>query len=187
MNKQDDNLLGGLDWDMEPSRDLWPEISAKLQHSNSFEKNDYIEQTPSVNNIRSHPSWMPVAMAACLMIAIGSLSLSYYSMNRNSEYMELQAAVLMQHQETIRAIEAQHEEVKTNLVALLNNENGALNPTLVAEAHSILNTTDAASEHIKRAIENSPDKQAYLKMLVETYQRETDLLKRIKLSQELSI
>ena len=163
MNKQNDNLLGNLDWDIEPSRDLWPEISAKLKQDSNLsgatdlQSTDGFEPLQVRDNIRSHPSWMPVAMAACLTIAIGSLSLSYYSMNRNSEYMELQAAVLMQHQETIRAIEAQHEEVKTNLVALLSNQNGALSPTLVAEAQAILNTTDAASEQIKRAIENSPD------------------------------
>lgn len=191
MNRQNDNLLDSLNWDIEPERDLWPEISAKLEKQTSATAIQApIDETPLASNgaqVSTLHRWMPAAMAACLMIAVGSMWLSYYSMNRNSEYMELQATLLMQHQETIRAIEAQHQEVKTRLVALLENEADVLDPILVSEAQSILDTTESASAEIKRAIENAPNKQAYLNMLVKTYQRETDLLKRIKLGQELSI
>ena len=177
--------LDELNWDIEPKRDLWPEIAARIeQDSGAYIDGNNVK--PII--VKQHtPAWMSIAMAACLMIAIGSVSLSYYSMQRNDEYLQVHATVLMQHQETIRAIEAQHQEVKTRLVALLNNPDGSLNPNLVAEANAILSTTSQASAQIKQAIHNAPDKQGYLNMLVKTYQRETELLNRIKLSQELSI
>lgn len=179
MTEKTKGLLDTLNWNMEPDRDLWPDIAARID-----EDSRYAYATPI---IKKSPTWMPIAMAACLVLAIGSVSMSYYSMQRNTQYLELQATVLMQHQETIRSIEAQHQDVKLRLTALLSNPNGNLDPTLVAEANKILATTSTASDQIKRAIENSPDKQAYLAMLVKTYQRETELLNRIKLGQELSI
>ena len=179
--QRDKGALDQLNWDMEPERDLWPNIAARIKEEAPVQSN--VTQLP----VRSTPMWMPVAMAACLVLAVGSVSFSYYAMQRNNEYMELQATVLMQHQETIRAIEAQHQDVKLRLASLLSNPDGNLDPTLVAEANAILDTTSAASEEIKQAIANAPDKQAYLAMLVKTYQRETELLDRIKLGQELSI
>lgn len=178
MSNTPKNQLESLDWDMQPERDLWPGIAARIEQ----------ESVSTVHSPKpSTPIWMPVAMAACLMLAVGSVSFSYYAMQRNEQYMELQATVLMQHQETIRAIEAQHQEVKVRLAALLSNPDGNLDPQLVSEANEILEATNVASEQIKQAIANAPDKQAYLAMLVNTYQRETELLNRIKLGQELSI
>lgn len=191
--------LDALDWDIQPERDLWPSIKAQIenQSAESLRKTQvtHTAKTEPTNRVETNvvelkyktPAWMSVAMAACLMVAVGALSISYYAMERNEQYLNLQASVLMQHQETIRAIDAQHQETKNRLVSLLSNPQNNLNPTLVADARAILNTTEAASLQIKQAIEDAPDKRAYLNMLVETYQREAELLNRIKLGQELSI
>ncbi|MEO0367998.1 MAG: hypothetical protein AAF197_04340 [Pseudomonadota bacterium] len=180
MSMQDQKSgLHQLNWDLEPDRDLWPSIEARLEARS--------EQLPSRTNRHAPPLWMSLAMAACVILAIGSVTISYLSMQQNNRYMQMQASILMQHQKTIRSIEVQHEEVKAQLVTLLSNQNAHLNPRLVAEANSILSTTQSASSQIKRAIENHPDQQDYLTMLVKIYQQEAELLKRIQLSQELSI
>ncbi len=188
MNKSDRTLLHDLEWDIPPDRDLWPEIAAQLQHQQEANNADKAARW-SVPH-----TWMPTAMAACLMLALTSLGVSYYSVQRNAQiaertdqYLEFQAAILAQHQATINAMEAQQQEVRLHLAAILSDDASGLNPRLVADARAVLVTTATASAQIKAAIEHSPDQSTYLKLMASTYQREADLLKRIKLGQELAI
>ncbi len=188
MEENNRTLLNSLDWDIPPERDLWPGIAAQLHEKPSF---DTVEK-PTGWALRQQ--WMPTAMAACLMLALTSLGISYYSVQqnselaqRNSQYLELQAAILAQHQATINAMETQQQEVRLRLAAILSDEANALNPQLVADARAVLDTTAVASAQIKAAIQNSPDQASYLQLLANTYQREADLLRRIKLGQELAI
>ena len=176
MNKSP-SILDSLDWDIEPSRDLWPEIEAKLS-----------EHTVSTAPIyQTQSKWMPMAMAACLMLTVGSMSFSFYALNQNNQQVQMQTALLLQQQEAIRSIELQHEEVKSQLVGLLQNPGDTLSPTLVADANDILNTTELAAKQLKRAIAEDPSQSLYLKKLARTYRQEAELLKRIKTSQELAI
>jgi len=176
MNKTPSSL-DKLDWDIQPPRDLWPEIQAKISLADN-----QIAGTPKIKH-----GWMPLAMAACLMLTVGSLSLSFYALNQNTQQLQMQTALLLQQQDAIRSIELQHEAVKSQLVGLLQNSSNELSPTLVADANNILNTTEMAAEQLKRAIADDPNQDEYLKKLAETYRQEAELLNRIKSGQELAI
>ena len=172
-NRDPGEKLQSLDWDIQPDRDLWPGISARIR-------------APE----RPHAyrrSWFPAAMAASLVVAVTALSFSYFSF-QNVRQTNAQIAALAELQKAqIAILEQQHALVRTQFAALLEDTNGALNPVLVSEIKSALADFDRASAEIKNAIAVQPNDPRYASMLMNAYQQEVRLLKKIQSGQALAI
>lgn len=178
MNTQDDNsskVLPELDWDIQPDKDLWPDIHSTIRFTNrAVEK-----------STRSY--WVPASIAACMMMAMGALIMSSLSYKRAQESYDLQANYVDYQKSQIQLIEAQHREVRAQFATLLNGEVGQLDASAVAEIQTVLMTIDQASLALKEAILAQPMNAKYSTMLARTYQQELKLLNKFKKSNGLSI
>ena len=158
--------LGELKWDIEPSKDLWPDISSKIRFADKARA--------------GKPAWAPVAVAASVVLAIGSLVFSWMTFQLANDNRHQQAMMATYQQAQLQLIEQQHQMVRVQFVQLLNDKRNLLNPDFVTEAQLLMVNIDQASEEIKKAIAMQPNDPNYASMLASTYQREINLLNRIK-------
>lgn len=191
-----------IDWDIQPERDLWPDINSKIRFSGKPEAieeliDNAIEQ-PLVQEINVNQSssiiinkgrsiWVPMSIAACLMLAFGAFIMSSLSLQKANQTYDLQANYIEYQKSQIALIEQQHQQVRAQFTALINGEVGQLNPNSVAEVTAALMTIDDASAELKKAILAQPMNANYSSMLARTYQKELKLLNKFKTANGLSI
>jgi cytochrome c-type biogenesis protein CcmH/NrfG len=184
----DDELskrIAELDWEVEPRRDLWPDIHSKIR----FAERAQPPTDPSVVASQHLPqrSWAPCAIAASTVLACVSLLFSSMSYQYAQDSKRNQEAMLMYQQAQLSLIEEQHQMVRVQFVQLLEQEGDSLSPDFVNEIQMVMADVDTAAEQIKEAIKSQPNNPDYASMLVSTYQHELKLLNRVKSKQGLSI
>lgn len=177
-NMSDEELvqkLAALDWEIEPEKDLWPDISSKIR---------FADRAKASKRSRS---WAPFAIAASSVLAVVSILFSSMSMQYARESQRTQEAMVMYQQAQLSLIDEQHQMVRTQFVQLLAQEQENLNPAFVTEIQQVMEDVDNAAEQIKEAIKTQPSNPDYPSMLVNTYQHELKLLNRVKSRNGLSI
>jgi hypothetical protein len=100
MNDQT-KYLDTLNWDIEPGRDLWPDVHSNIRFAGKPERMSEPEFTMQQeqaivgSNAQRLSSvrrlWMPMSMAACMMLALGAFIMSSMSFQRAQDSYELQA------------------------------------------------------------------------------------------------
>lgn len=158
--------LAGLEWDVEPDRDLWPDISSRIRFAENRRKKKAV--------------WAPLAVAASLVVAVGSLMFSWMSFQMASDNRQRQAMMVTYQQAQLQLIEQQHKMVRVQFVQLLRDKRELLNPDFITEAELLMANIDQASTEIKKAMTVQPNDPDYASMLVSTYQQEINLLNKIK-------
>ena len=167
------DIINQLDWDIEPDRDLWPQIQSGIR---------FRRQEKS-----STRTWMPMAVAACLMLAVGAFVMSTMSYMQAQQTHQMQANFIEFQKAKIALIEQEHAGVRAQFVALLDGQLGDVNPQTAAELRQVLMTIDQASAEIKAAMLAQPLNTSYANKLAQTYQEEVNLLKQIQSANGLSI
>ena len=167
--------LADLEWEIQPSRDLWQDISSKIRFADRKLRS------------KQKPAWMPIAMAASVVLATVSLVFSSMTYQRAQDADRYQAALVMYQQAQLGLIEQQHQMVRVQFSQLLQNGRDTLNPAFVVEAETLMMNIDAASGEIKKAISVQPFNPEYTSMLVRTYQQELKLLNKVNSKQGISI
>jgi len=174
--------LTELDWDIQPSRDLWPDISSKIRFAekrlDTQQQNDKPDQKKP---------WIPFAIAASSVLAVVSLVFSSLSYQYAQDAQKHQETLAMYQQAQLQLIDQQHQMVRMQFARLLENENNSLNPEFVLEVQNLMMNIDTASAEIKKAIAAQPNNPNFTSMLVDTYQRELKLLNKVKSKQGISI
>jgi hypothetical protein len=181
MNKKDNNIdsldfndlelsnkLKNLEWDLQPNRDLWPDISSRIRFADKTRK--------------STPVWMPFAMAASLVLATIALVFSSMTYQRSLDTDRYQATLAKYQESQLALIEQQHQMVRVQFSQLLKNERDTLSPEFVSELETLLLNVDTASAEIKNALNLQPNNPDYTSMLVRTYQQEIKFLNTIQSS-----
>lgn len=191
--KDDDNIIKELEWDIQPERDLWPDIKSSIRFAGKPETIDSssdpvasIDSNVAVISAKRLP-WVPMSVAACLMLAFGAFLMSTLSLQKAQQTYDLQANYIEYQKSQISLIEQQHQQVRAQFTALLSGEIGNLNPSSVAEITAVLMTIDDASIELKKAILAQPMNANYSTMLARTYQQELRLLNKFKTANGLSI
>ena len=191
--KDDDNIIKELEWDIQPERDLWPDIKSSIRFAGKPEAVDSssdpatsIDSNVVVISAKRLP-WVPMSVAACLMLAFGAFLMSTLSLQKAQQTYDLQANYIEYQKTQISLIEQQHQQVRAQFTALLSGEIGNLNPSSVAEITAVLMTIDDASIELKKAILAQPMNANYSTMLARTYQQELRLLNKFKTANGLSI
>jgi len=192
---ENDSVLGQLNWDIEPDRDLWPEIQAKLSDNSELALTAQLEpQSQTQGTVVQMPTriggqkpWLAVSMAACMMLALGAFIMSSMSFQRAQDTYELQASYIEYQKSQISLIEQQHSQVRAQFTALLNGELGTIDSTTVAEIEMVLLTIDNASLELKQAILAHPTNSSYAAKLARTYKEELKLLNKFKTANGISI
>lgn len=164
--------LMSLSWDIEPGRDLWPDISSRMRFAD--------QANAQHNTPKPRQYWAPTAIAACLICAFGALVFSSISYQRTQQTYALQATYIDYQKTQIKLIEQQHSQVRNQFVALLAGQFGEIDPITVAEVQAVLMTIDSASSELKQAILAQPMNTTYSTMLARTYQQELKLLNKFK-------
>jgi hypothetical protein len=184
----DDELskrIAELDWEIEPQRDLWPDISSKIRFA---ERAASTSTNPTIASQHiPQRGWAPFAIAASAVLACVSLVFSSMSYQYAQDSKRNQAAMLLYQQAQLSLIDEQHQMVRVQFVQLLQNEQESLNPDFVKEIEMVMNHVDTAAMQIKDAMKTQPNNPDYPSMLVSTYQHELKLLNRVKSKQGLSI
>lgn len=175
-NDIENSVLADLDWDIQPDKDLWPDIHSNIRFSGKPKRSSWLPD-----------SWLPASIAACLMMAMGAFIMSSLSYQRAQDTYDLQASYVEYQKSQIQLIEAQHKQVRAQFSSLLNGELGEINPATVAEVQAVLMTIDDASLQLKEAILAQPMNASYSTMLARTYQQELKLLNKFKTANGLSI
>ena len=158
--------ISELDWDIQPSKDLWPDISSTIRFADKHR--------------RKKSLWVPMAVAASMVLAIGALMFSWMSFQMASDNRHQQALMVTYQQAQLDLIEQQHKMVRVQFVQLLKDKRNLLNPDFVSEAQTLMLNIDQASLEIKKAMSVQPNSPNYTSMLVGTYQQEIKLLNQIK-------
>jgi len=195
MNDKNDNMndetkyLDELNWDIEPERDLWPDVHSNIRFAGKPKVEFEYEQPEAVatgpGTVRR--LMMPISMAACMILALGAFIMSSMSFQRAQDTHELQASYIEFQKSQISLIERQHQHVRAQFTALLSGELGPINPTTVAEVQAVLLTIDNASLELKEAILAQPTNANYSSMLARTYQEELNLLNKFKTANGIPI
>lgn len=192
--KDDQNLLDELDWDIQPERDLWPDVESNIRFSGKPESRSEITSTDLPENVVGNNvavmsrfnKYVPMSVAACLMLAVGAFVMSTLSFQQAQKTYDLQASYIEYQKSQISLIEQQHQQVRAQFTALLSGDMGNLNPSSVAEITAVLMTIDEASAELKKAILTQPMNANYSSMLARTYQKELKLLNKFKTANGLS-
>ena len=196
MNDKIDNIndqekfLDDLNWELEPERDLWPDIHSNIRFSGKPALNLEVNEPQAITASATSTSrrfWMPASMAACMMLAIGAFIMSSMSFQRSQATYELQASYIEYQKSQISLIDQQHKQVRAQFTALLSGELGPIDPSTVAVVQAVLLTIDNASLELKEAILAQPTNATYSAMLARTYQEELKLLNKFKTANGLSI
>lgn len=194
-NDKKDDVLEQLNWDIEPDRDLWPEIQSKLDAKSEPASLTSLElQTQAQGKVVQMPTriggqkpWLAVSMAACMMLALGAFIMSSMSFQRAQDTYELQASYIEYQKSQIGLIEQQHSQVRAQFTALLNGDLGTIDSATVAEIEMVLLTIDNASLELKQAILAQPTNSSYAAKLARTYKEELKLLNKFKTANGISI
>jgi len=184
-NHNTNAALESLDWDLQPERDLWPDIHSNIRFSGKPRAYPNDPMVPSVAQAGSVGkkktiAWLPLGIAACFVFAFGAFVLSSLSYRNSLNTYEMQASFIDYQKSQISLIEQQHAQVRAQFVALLNGDHGAISPSTVSEIQAVLLTIDQASFELKEAILAEPLNKNYAGMLARTYQEELKLLNRFK-------
>ena len=182
MNRKPDNTIQDLDWDIQPSRDLWADIDSNIRFSGKPKREFDETVAKAVIENSERKRWVPIAIAACTVMAVMSVVMSGLSLQRANQTYELQAQMVQYQQSHIALMEQQHQAVRAQFVSFIENQTAPLNPKAAEELRATLATFDKASKQLKEALIAQPTNTKFAATLAETYQQEADLLNKIKKS-----
>ena len=161
--------LSNLDWDIQPDRDLWGDISTKIRFADKARKKTF--------------TWMPVAMAASVLLATGALVFSTMTYQRLQDAEQYQASLVSYQNSHIALVDQQHQMVRAQLLNYVGSDSTAADPLLISELETLMANIDLAAAEIKKALILQPNNLNYTSMLVRTYQHEVNFLNTIQSSQ----
>lgn len=166
--------LAELEWEVEPERDLWPDIHAHIR----FDKRA---------KAKKQRNWAPFAVAASVTLAVASLFFSSMTVMQTQVIAKNQESLMLYQQAQLELIEGQHQMVRAQFLQILSHQKDSLNPDFVEQIEQVMSEVDDASEQIKEAMRSQPNNPDYSSMLVNTYQHELKLLNKVKSQRGLSI
>ncbi len=158
------NRAHKLTSEIEPETDLWPAIV------------DAIRELPQEDvNHGTQNSWMPMALAASILIAVGSLGFIGYT----NYSVQQSVAPLADNQSTIDLIEQPYQTAKASYMTAIAVNDNAMSPEVRAVLKKNLKIIDQASEEIRLALKSNPNDPFLTDALLMTRQKEIQLLNQV--------
>ncbi|TQV81462.1 hypothetical protein [Aliikangiella coralliicola] len=158
----------------ESSRDLWPEIAARL---------------PKQDTKVYTPRWIPWSIAATLAISFSSAFYSWKNLQTAQRVYADSQRVLSAKQVIplqIKAMELEYGLAKSALITQIGLNSSHTNSDLLSEVKSHLLIIEQATKELKAAIVKQPDNPGLPKLLKATYQQELTVLSQLaKLNQDV--
>lgn len=147
-----------LDLEMQPSRDLWMGIERQIvDHPQKLKKPGSL-------------TWMPYAVAASLVIAVSSLMFNLTLLQNQNQGLQQTTALGQVQQEYIQVRNPMYEEfTKTNAFLDERTKN---------DLYQNLEILEQARTELERQVQENPDDQALMQMLIRVHQQELELLRQ---------
>lgn len=186
------NALADLDWDIQPKRDLWPDIESKLENKPSSDTRPDETKGANVVSISERASlkntWMSIAIAACLVLTVCSLGFNYVAYSKLSEIQNLQVAA-NQAGSGLTAFRhvSQPSLVRQQILQLVKDKRYQIDSATLVEVETALRSFDQVYSEISNEIQGQPSNSELTYMLIEMYQQEAQLLEMLRMAREPSI
>lgn len=156
----------GLRAAVEPPRDLWPGIAARLT-PRPARRNRAAARRPA----RALP-WLPLAAAAVLLLALaGTLVLREWS----------PGAAPAETETALGASPAPGRALSRQVLAALERQQGNLSPATVSSLEGSLAALDRSIADLRAALASDPGNRQLHLWLAERYRQELELLQRLQL------
>lgn len=173
--KQLQQALKSLPQEMEASRELWPEIEANIK--GKFTK-------------IYTPRWIPWAIAATLVLSVGSVSWSWRTYQQAEllvrNYTAPQVDSIEQTKHALKSMEQEYRLARTALLSQIDFEYGEEQAAMITDVRSQLRIIDKATLNLRKAIELQPNDPNLPKLLKATYQQELAVLSQlVRLNQDI--
>ena len=153
-----------LDKEMQPERDLWPGIA------------DIIRGVPQLEfNQPNYVRWMPMAMAASLMIAIGALGFAGFT-NYSLKQQSLTSVI---DETTVNLIDQPFMIARTSYLTALVTDEQQMSSEVREVLKKNLKIIDDATQEIREALKENPNDPFLTDALLLTRQKELALLNQI--------
>ena len=158
---------------VEPARDLWPDIAARLDRPSKVVQGRF---APTSRR------WMAVAAAAAL--SIGALVVAYTMGRHHADPMVARASATPAAVPASLAapssasVEAQFREARSELLAALEQRRDFLSDETLQVVHDNLDVIDQAIYRISAALDSDPDNSMLRSQLTWAYQQQIQLLQR---------
>lgn len=158
--------LRGLRQDIEPGKDLWPGIAARLQ-------------VPAQNPVRDvrtrHPRWLwPVALAASLLLAVG-MAWQFNTPSRPAGAMARDVAQAPGSSPPVPLVAREADSMTAHYQAALRE----MAPSSVPAGWKPgLDALDRSALEIRNALQQDPNSRLLLQRLRSTYTRRLALARR---------
>jgi anti-sigma factor RsiW len=164
-----------LPTEVEPDRDLWPDIVARL------EEQDVVRPRFSGRDTTVFRSWRPwLAVAAALLLT----AVAAYQLGRQQAVVVVEGAVgssdIQRASLTVPTgdVDAELREVRDDLRARLAARRDQLDPATLQVVDDNLAVIDDAIVRITAALETDPSNGRLTRQLVFAYRQQIDLLRR---------
>ncbi|MCF6194185.1 MAG: hypothetical protein L3J46_07625 [Kangiellaceae bacterium] len=161
----------------EPRVDLWPGIKTKIEQ-------------PMVTY--RMPKWIPWAIAASLIVSIGSVRFSWQNLQQAKEiYSQIKTETIVEDSSRmtqVALIEDSYQTAKASLMDIIVRSNSSIDSRLMSEIEDKLIDIELAAALLKVAIKKQPTDSQLPLLLKATYQQELEILTQIeKLDKSLRI
>ena len=154
-----------LSRDIEPENDLWPNIAKQIRDLPQEEVNQ------SVNN-----RWMPMAVAASMLIAVGALGFAGYV---NYSVQQQIQPIIAKEESTVQLIEQPFMIARTSYLTALATQEQQMSPEVRDVLKKNLSIIDNATREIRKALIENPNDAFLTEALLLTRQKELALLNQV--------
>ncbi len=161
-NEKITQLVSELQANHEPERDLWPVIEDQIRGT-------YQEQQSG--------QWMPFALAASLLISIISIGFSgylYLNVSVDSNLVAEQSSA-----NPVELIENSYRVAKAAYLTELATDKRQLTPEMRKVLRKNLEIIDQAASEIHAALKTSPNDIFLMNTLIQTREKEIELLRQV--------
>jgi len=148
--------------ELTPGRDLWPGIERNIA--------DY----PQKAGRSSTWNWMPYGVAASLLVAVVSLSVSLGILNGEA----VGKSDVVSADTSLDQMAIDHVQVMNPLVTRFNQVNENLAPETLDDIYRNLEIMAAARRDLEAQVRKSPENRRLVEMLMSIHQQELDLLRQ---------
>jgi len=160
---------GQLEKDIQPERDLWPNIAQAIAEPTESSWSHYFAQA-----------------AAVLLLIGGSSGITYLAMEDNKQASIQNAQVSgLTFQPVSGSFGSQYtlgpdfHDARSSLESRLNEELQRMSPEARAEVETSMATISTAITELNRALANEPDNTLLQKLLLSSYQEELSVMRKI--------
>jgi hypothetical protein len=167
-----DARLARLQRDIEPERDLWPGIAARLQQNDSA--------AAPVELRRAYPAWWQLG-AAAVLVAVSSLT-TYLVMSREKAASEHVAAVALVEHElgAERYLPASYVKARQELSAAYDDSLARLSPATRQVVDTNLREIERSLKEIGDALARDPGNATLQQLLVAASAQELQYLDEVR-------